>query len=78
MSGRPNPNDAWGGMSTGWTISAYLLSGILVWGGVGYLIDHLVGTPKVFTAIGMVLGAGLGVYLVYIRYGRGESGGHGS
>lgn len=78
MSGRPKPNDAWGGMSTGWTISAYLLSGILVWGGVGWLIDHLVGTPKVFTAIGMVLGAGLGVYLVYIRYGRGESGGHGS
>ncbi|TMK82076.1 MAG: hypothetical protein E6G47_01470 [Actinobacteria bacterium] len=63
-------------MSTGWTISAYLLSGILVWGGVGWLIDHLVGTPKVFTAIGMVLGAGLGVYLVYIRYGRGESDGH--
>jgi F0F1-type ATP synthase assembly protein I len=71
MAERPDPNQQlWGGMSTGWTISGTLLAGILAWGGIGYLIDWLVGTPKVFTAIGMVVGAVGSIYLVYVRYGR--------
>ncbi|MEX2458141.1 MAG: AtpZ/AtpI family protein [Actinomycetota bacterium] len=57
-------------MSTGLTISSTLLSALLVWGGIGYLIDRLAGTPKVFTAIGMVVGAILGIYLIYLKYGR--------
>ena len=60
----------WAGMSTGVTISAYLLSGLLFWGGIGFLIDWLAGTPKVFTAIGMIVGAASGIYLVYLRYGK--------
>ncbi|HEX2069620.1 MAG TPA: hypothetical protein VHH54_05390 [Actinomycetota bacterium] len=47
-----------------------MLSALLVWGGVGFLIDWLAGTPKVFTAIGMILGAVLGIYLIYVRYGK--------
>jgi ATP synthase protein I len=70
MAGRPDPNDMWGGMSTGVTISAYLLSALLVWGGVGWLIDFLANTGKVFTAIGMIVGAAAGTYLVYLRYGK--------
>ncbi len=73
MAGRPDPRDApnmWGGMSTGIQISAYLLSALLVWGGIGFLIDWLAGTGKVFTAIGMIVGAAAGVYLIYLRYGR--------
>ncbi len=70
MAGRPNPGDPWGGMSTGLTISLYLLSGVAVWGGVGFLIDRLLGTPKIFTALGMVIGAAAAIYLVYLRYGR--------
>jgi hypothetical protein len=31
-----------------------------------------VGTQTVFTGIGFVLGAGVGVYIVYLRYGRGD------
>lgn len=69
MGGRRSPGD-WGGMSTGLTISSTLLSALLVWGGIGYLIDRLAGTPKVFTAIGMVVGAILGIYLIYLKYGR--------
>jgi ATP synthase protein I len=60
----------WGGWSTGFAISATLLAGVAVYGLVGYLIDRLVGTPKVFTAIGMVVGAALSIYLVYLRYGK--------
>lgn len=70
MAGRPDPKDLWGGLNTGWTISAYLLSALLLWGGVGSLIDHLVHTGKVFTAIGMLVGAAAGIYLIYLRYGR--------
>jgi ATP synthase protein I len=57
-------------MSTGITISTYLLSALLVWGGVGWLIDKVAGTGKVFTAIGMIVGAAAGTYLIYLRYGR--------
>lgn len=39
-------------------------------GGLGYLVDALFGTERVFTGIGFVLGAALGVYAVYLRYGK--------
>jgi ATP synthase protein I len=70
MADRPNQGAAWGGMSTGVAISSTLLAGVLVYAGIGLLIDHLAGTGKVFTAIGMVLGAVLGGYIVYVRYGK--------
>jgi ATP synthase protein I len=70
-SGRRDPRqDMWQGASAGLAISATLLSGVAIYGLIGYLIDRVAGTPKVFTAIGMVVGAGLGIYLVYLRYGR--------
>ena len=62
-------------MGTGWAITSTMIGGILVWGGLGFLVDRLLGTARVFMAIGMVLGAGGAVYLVYLRYGRGEGGG---
>lgn len=67
-------DDAWSGVGTGWAITSTLVAGILAWGGLGYLVDRLVGTSRVFLAIGMVLGAAGGVYLVYLRYGRGDGG----
>jgi len=59
-------------MGTGWGVTATMIGGILAWGGVGYLVDRLAGTQRVFAAIGIVLGAAGGVYLVYLRYGRGD------
>jgi putative F0F1-ATPase subunit (Ca2+/Mg2+ transporter) len=78
MAGGPEPGvpgdskDLWGGVSTGTTISIYLLSAVGVWGAIGFLIDRLAHTPKVFTAIGMVVGAVAGIYLIYLRYGKGD------
>ena len=73
MAGRGDPVNPMGGIGTGFTIAATLLSGLLVWGGVGFLADHLAGAPKpVFTAIGMVVGAVASIYLVWLRYGRGD------
>jgi F0F1-type ATP synthase assembly protein I len=70
MAGEAGPGKSMGGMSTGLTISVTLLSALLVWGGIGYLIDRLAGTPKVFTAVGMLVGAAAGTYLIYIKHGR--------
>ncbi|MFN2542972.1 MAG: hypothetical protein ABR600_00165 [Actinomycetota bacterium] len=62
--------DAWGGYGTAWSIIGTLLAGLAVWGGIGYLVDRLTGLHGVFLAVGLVLGAIGGVYLVVVRYGR--------
>jgi F0F1-type ATP synthase assembly protein I len=64
---------AWAGMGIGWAVTATLVGGILVWGSLGYLADRLLGIePRILTAVGIVLGAGLAIYLVYLRFGKGE------
>lgn len=65
---------AWAGMGTGWAVTSTMIAGILVWGGIGYLIDRLTGSPNVFFAIGMVLGAVGATYIVYLRYGKERRG----
>ena len=34
--------------------------------------------PRILTAVGIVLGAGAGIYLVYLRFGKGEGNGGGA
>jgi ATP synthase protein I len=53
-----------------WSITSYLLSGMLVYGGLGWLIDKLVGTSGVFLPIGLIGGMFASLWLVYIRFGR--------
>lgn len=69
-------DSAWAGMGTGWAVTSTLVAGIAVWGGIGYLVDRLVGSDRVFVAFGILLGAAAGIYVVYLRYGkRGRDGG---
>lgn len=70
----PVKMDGWGGMGTGWAVTSTMIAGILVWGAVGFLIDLWAGSPRVFLAIGIVVGAALGTYIVYLRFGRGDRG----
>jgi F0F1-type ATP synthase assembly protein I len=49
-----------------------LLGGVLVWGGVGLLLDHWLGTGRVLTAVGVVVGSLTGFAIVYLRFGRNE------
>jgi ATP synthase protein I len=49
-----------------------LLGGVLVWGGVGLLLDHWLGTGRVLTAVGVVVGSLTGFLIVYLRFGRNE------
>jgi F0F1-type ATP synthase assembly protein I len=67
---RRDQNDAWGGYGTAWSIIATLLAGLAVWGAIGFGIDRLTGFHGLFLAIGLVVGAVGGVYLVVVRYGR--------
>jgi len=53
-----------------WSIFGYLLSGLLVWGGIGYGLDHLFNKEDTFTLIGLLLGMGSALYLVWMRFGR--------
>ncbi|WP_230858652.1 hypothetical protein [Actinoplanes aureus] len=48
---------------------SYLIAGLLVWGGIGWLVDHFVGTRGIFAGIGSILGIGGGVYLIVRRLG---------
>ncbi|MBO3736370.1 AtpZ/AtpI family protein [Actinoplanes flavus] len=53
----------------GMTAVSYLIAGILVWGGIGWLVDHYAGTEGIFAGIGAVLGVAGGVYLIVRRLG---------
>lgn len=52
-----------------WSIPSYLLSGMAVYGGLGWLLDRWLGTSALLP-IGVVVGLALALYLVYHRYGR--------
>jgi F0F1-type ATP synthase assembly protein I len=45
-----------------------LISGMAVWGGVGWLLDHWLDT-RVFFPVGIILGTAVAIYLVVARYG---------
>jgi F0F1-type ATP synthase assembly protein I len=60
-------------MGTAWSLTGTLVSGLLVWGGVGYLIDRAAGFRWLFLPIGMVVGIATGIYVVYVRYGRDDT-----
>ena len=57
-------------MGIGWAITSTLIAGMIVMGGFGYLADRLLGTDSIFLSLGVVIGAGLGIYLVYLRHGK--------
>jgi F0F1-type ATP synthase assembly protein I len=62
--------EGWSGMGTAWSITGTLLAGILVWGGIGFLLDRWLDLRWLFLPIGMVIGVGASIYVVYVRYGR--------
>jgi F0F1-type ATP synthase assembly protein I len=70
MSG-PRKSEAWSGMGIGWAITSTLVGGIVTVGGLGYLLDRYFDIEYVLTSIGIVVGAGVGTYIVFLRYGRG-------
>ncbi len=72
-SPRPAPTPADRAQTQGMDQAAralsYLISGVLVWGGLGWLGDHLLHTSFLI-GIGIVVGAALGVYLIIVHFGQ--------
>lgn len=69
---RGRPGQARGemaGMDQGMRVLSYLIGGILLYGGLGWLGDHYLGT-RFLLPIGIVLGAAGGCYVIIRRYGR--------
>jgi hypothetical protein len=52
-----------------WNALSLLLAGLVFWGGIGWLVGRWLDN-QLFTAAGILLGTGLALYLVWIRYGR--------
>ncbi len=57
------------GPEDAWTVLAYLLTGLILWGGGGLLLDQWLGT-SFLVLIGMLVGGASALYLVYIRFGK--------
>jgi ATP synthase protein I len=65
MAGDRKPNrPAEEGAGSGWTILSYLISGMVVWGLIGWAVDAWLDLGGKATAVGIVLGMALGIYLI--------------
>jgi len=62
---QPPAND-----NPGWAIISYLIAGMLLYGGIGWLIGRWTGHSAIFLPAGMLIGLGLALALVIFRYGR--------
>ena len=58
-----------GGEADAWNALSLILSGMLVWGGVGWLVSEWLDN-RIPLALGLVIGTGAGTALVWLRYGR--------
>ena len=61
------------GMDLGLRVLSYLISGVLVYGLLGWLGDHYLGT-RFLLPIGIVAGAAFGAYVIIRRFGRVDDG----
>lgn len=48
---------------------SYLLGGMAVWGGAGWVVDSLLGFSAIFMPIGLILGLVAAIYLIHVRLG---------
>lgn len=58
------------GETIAWSVMSTLIAGPLLYGLIGWGIDALVGTSRVFLAVGIVIGFVLSFVIVYARHGR--------
>lgn len=56
--------------SPGWTVFSYLLSGMIVYGAIGWILGRWVVHSTLLFPIGMVVGLALAIVLVILRFGR--------
>ena len=54
-----------------WHAFGYIVSGVALYGLLGWLADRWLGT-QFLVAVGILLGAGLGIYLTFARFNRAQ------
>jgi ATP synthase protein I len=52
-----------------WHAFGYIVSGVAIYGFLGWLLDRWLETDFI-VAIGIIVGAGLGIYLTFSRFNR--------
>ncbi len=55
--------------SDGWRILSYMLGGMILYGGIGWLVGRWTGISVLFP-LGMILGIGLSIALIIFRFTR--------
>jgi F0F1-type ATP synthase assembly protein I len=66
---RRNPPGVPEGASAGWSILSYMITGMVLYGGIGWLIGRWTHIAALFP-IGMLVGLGLALTMIILRYGR--------
>ncbi len=69
MSGSPAEQPPAGPPGDAWTVVSYLISGPLLYGGIGWLLDRWLDQAWIMP-VGVLVGMALALILVYLRYGR--------
>jgi len=57
------------GADEGWAVLGSLISGLILFGGLGWVLDHW-WDMRVMAPVGAVLGMALGIYAVVMRHGH--------
>jgi ATP synthase protein I len=60
------------GLDVGWTITSYLIGGMVAYGGIGWLIGRAVHIWMLFP-IGMLVGLAISLGYIIYRYGRQDA-----
>jgi ATP synthase protein I len=66
---RRNPPGMPEGASAGWSILSYMITGMVLYGGIGWLIGRWTHISVLFP-VGMLVGLGLALTMIILRYGR--------
>jgi ATP synthase protein I len=68
-SGRPERPRQRPREADGWQIVSYMLGGMILYGGIGWLVARWTGIGVLFP-LGMILGIGLAVGMIIFRFTR--------
>ena len=74
MKIRPQVRPASRGADEGWAVLSTLISGFVVFGGIGWLLDHWWDT-HLMVPIGLIVGMALSIYAVVMQFGRPDAAG---
>ena len=74
MKIRPQVKPASKGADEGWAVLSTLISGFVVFGGIGWLLDRWWDT-HLMVPIGVIVGMALSIYAVVMQFGRPDAAG---